>query len=133
MFMIDLDVPPCMKGGGNRNSRGVTTIVYALADPRNGTVRSVGVTNSPIGRLNEHMRMYGGNERKNVWLRELVDAYMLPLMYTLEVLEIEGIWRDREIAWIEAYVASGADLLNDEVSKLKRKREEERMRRLKRR
>ena len=41
MFMIDLDVPPCMKGGGNRNSRGDTTIVYALADPRNGTVRSV--------------------------------------------------------------------------------------------
>ena len=37
--MIDLDIPPCMKGGGNRNSRGDTTIVYALADPRNGTVR----------------------------------------------------------------------------------------------
>ena len=78
--MIDLDVPQCMKGGGKRNSRGDTTIVYALADPRNGTVRSVGVTNSPIGRLNEHMRMYGGNERKNAWLRELVDAHMLPLM-----------------------------------------------------
>ena len=79
------------------------------------------------------MRMYGSNERKNAWLRELVDAHMLPLMYTLEVLEIEGTWRDREIAWIEAYVASGADLLNDEVSKLNRKREEKRMRRLKRR
>lgn len=95
------------EGGGNRNSRGDTTIDSALADPRNGTVRSVGVTNSPIGRLNEHMRMYGGNERKNAWLQELVDAHMLPLMSTLEVLEIEGIWRDREIAWIEAYVASG--------------------------
>jgi len=78
--MIDLDVPPCMKGGEKRNSRGDITIVYALADPRNGTVRSVGVTNNPIGRLNEHMRMYGGSERKNAWLRELVDAHMLPLM-----------------------------------------------------
>ena len=57
----------------------------------------VGVTNSPIGRLNEHRRMYGGNERKNAWLRELVDAHMLPLMYTLELLEIEGIWRDRHV------------------------------------
>jgi hypothetical protein len=84
MFMIDLDVPPCTKGGGNRNSRGDTTIVYALAEPRNGTVRSVGVTNSPIGRLNEHMRMYGGSQEphgSSQWLVRKPDLTRLSASY----------------------------------------------------
>jgi hypothetical protein len=56
-------------------------------------------------------------EAMNAWLRELLDAHMLPLMYTLEVLEKETVWRDREIAWIATYKEHGADVLNDEVSR----------------
>lgn len=95
--------------------RGETTVVYALVDPRDHAVRYIGVTNSVLGRFKEHMRMYGGNERKNAWIRDVLDASMLPLMYTLEVLEEESDWRDREIAWIRTYKEQGADLLNDEV------------------
>lgn len=97
--------------------RGTTWIVYGLADPRDGIVKYIGVTNSLIGRLNEHMRMYGGNERKNAWIQEIKDAYMLPYMVTLEVIEDDTEWREREIAWIDAYVKAGASLLNDEASK----------------
>ncbi len=97
--------------------RGLTWIVYGLADPRDGKIKYIGVTNSLIGRLREHMRMYGGNTRKNAWLQELTDAYMLPYMVTLEVIEDDTEWREREIAWIDAYVKAGIDLLNDEAYK----------------
>jgi hypothetical protein len=102
---------------GARNRRGDTQIVYALCDPRDGAVRYVGTTNNLLGRLNEHMRMYGGNARKNAWLKELKDAYLLPYVLTLEVAESEEEWREREIAWIDTYVKAGADLLNDEAYK----------------
>jgi hypothetical protein len=59
--------------------------------------------------------MYGGNKRKNAWMQELLDVFMLPLMYTLEVVEVEDEWRNREIAWIQTYQEQGADLLNDEA------------------
>ena len=101
------------------NRRGNTWIVYGLADPRDGAVRYVGVTNSLIGRLVEHMRMYGGNARKNAWIQTLIDAHMLPYMVTLEVIEDDTEWREREIAWIDAYVKAGVDLLNDEADKYK--------------
>jgi trans-2-enoyl-CoA reductase len=99
------------------NRRGHTDIVYALYDPRNMKPRYVGVTNSLIGRLNEHMRMYGGNTRKNAWIQELIDAHVLPVMHTVEVVEEEEDWREREVFWIQAYIADGADLLNDESNK----------------
>ena len=102
---------------GRKPRRGDTEIVYALADPRDGAVRYVGVTNNLLGRLNEHMRMYGGNARKNAWLQELVDAHLLPYVVTLEVIADEEHWREREVAWIVAYVKAGADLLNDESYK----------------
>ena len=100
---------------GARNRRGHTWVVYGLADPRDGTVRYVGVTNSLLGRLNEHMRMYGGNVRKNAWLQELKDVYMLPHVVTLEVIEDDTEWREREVAWIQAYLDFGADLLNEDM------------------
>jgi hypothetical protein len=104
-------------------SSGEPSVVYALCDPRDGTVRYIGITNRLIGRLNEHMRMYGGNERKNAWLRDLADAHMLPYMHTLEVLANEAEWRERELAWIEMYLENGVDLLNEEASKIKKLRE----------
>ena len=62
--------------------------------------------------------MYGGNERKNAWLQELLDAHLLPYMHTLEVITDPTEWREREIAWIKAFQESGADLLNDEVKRV---------------
>jgi hypothetical protein len=104
-------------GIAGRNRRGDAEIIYALCDPRDGNVRYVGITNNLLGRLNEHMRMYGGNERKNVWLKELIDDYLLPIVLTLEVLADETEWREREIAWIKTYIDVGVDLLNDEAYK----------------
>jgi predicted GIY-YIG superfamily endonuclease len=116
-----------------RGSRGDVMVVYVLHDPRNGRARYVGITNSPIGRLSEHMRMYGGNESKNAWIQELLDAYMLPLMYTLEIVEDADRARDREIAWIKYFLSHGADLLNDEVSRIEEKSKIERIMRVRRR
>jgi hypothetical protein len=105
-------------GGRPTHRRGDTLVVYALYDPRGGEVRYIGITNNLLGRLNEHMRMHGGNERKNAWLQELINAHRLPFMLTLEVIADPTEWREREIAWIKAYQESGADLLNDEVKRV---------------
>lgn len=86
--------------------------VYALVDPRTNEVRYIGSTNNLLRRLNEHMRLYGGNKRKNAWLKELKDSSMLPYALTLEVLEDERYNQDCEDSWIEYYMAAGADLLN---------------------
>jgi predicted GIY-YIG superfamily endonuclease len=106
-------------GGGRRTGlryhRGSTMVVYALCDPRDGTARYIGITNNMLARYNEHLRLNGPNERKQAWLTELLDAHLLPIMHNLEVVEVYEEARDREVAWIEAYIAAGADLLNDEA------------------
>jgi len=100
------------------NQRGTTMVVYALADPRDGKVRYIGITNNLLARFNEHMRLSGENSRKHAWLQELVDAYMLPIMYTLEVVQVYTEARAQEVAWIQIYRGHGADLLNDEANRV---------------
>lgn len=89
-----------------------TMVVYALCDPRDGKVRYIGITNNLLARYNQHLRLNGPNDRKQEWLREVLDEHMLPIMHTLEVVAKDGDARERELAWIEAYVNAGADLLN---------------------
>lgn len=97
-----------------KNRRGTTNVVYALVDPRNNEVRYIGITNNLLHRFNEHMRLNGRNERKNAWLKELLNTHMLPIMHTLEVVDVYSEARKREVAWIQGYQENGADLLNDE-------------------
>lgn len=102
---------------GLRYHRGDTMVVYALCDPRDGAARYIGITNNMLARYNEHLRLNGSNERKHEWLTELLDAHLLPIMHTLEVVEVYEEARDREVAWIQAYINAGAELLNDEAYK----------------
>lgn len=100
------------------HSRGTTQVIYGLADPRTGGIRYIGKTNNLLARFNEHLRLNGPNSRKHDWLREILDAYMLPYMVTLEVVDPNHDAREREVTYIRAYLKAGIDLLNDEVERL---------------
>ncbi len=117
-IVFDRDAPPWenweIRKTGLRYHRGSTMVIYALIDPRDGKARYIGKTNNLLARFNEHMRLNGPNDRKHAWLKELLDLYMLPYMHTLEVVKVYSEAREREVAWIEAYIKAGIDLLNIE-------------------
>lgn len=99
-----------------------TATIYGLVDPRDGMLRYIGQTVSPLKkRLSSHVSgishwCHGGVE-KNRWIGELVDAGLMP-----ETLEIEVVpFSDRlnaEKRWIEYFALLGYDLLNGCMSSL---------------
>jgi predicted GIY-YIG superfamily endonuclease len=96
------------------SKRGDTDIVYGMVDPRDSKVFYIGITNNLYQRFKEHMLMCGNNERKQARIQEILDTHMLPWMLTLEVVDPNVSARERETAYIVAYVQAGYELLNDE-------------------
>ena len=92
-----------------------TTVIYGLVDPRNNEVFYIGLTNNLYLRFKQHMLMAGDNRRKQDRIQAVLDAHMLPWMLTLEVVDSNEDPREREQAWIEAYLNDGYELLNDEA------------------
>jgi hypothetical protein len=91
------------------------TVIYGLVDPRDHRVFYIGLTNNLYLRFKQHILMTGDNERKQARIQAILDAHMLPWMLTLEVVDVDVDPREREIAYIQAYINAGIDLLNDEV------------------
>jgi hypothetical protein len=91
------------------------TVIYGLVDPRDSKVFYIGLTNNLYLRFKQHMLMSGDNERKQARIQGILDAHMLPWMLTLEVVDDDVDPREREIAYIQAYVDAGYELLNSEV------------------
>lgn len=92
-----------------------TTVIYGLVDPRDRQVFYIGLTNNLYLRFKQHMLMTGENTRKQDRIQAILDARMLPWMLTLEVVDDDVSPREREIGWIQAYLNSGVELLNDEA------------------
>lgn len=92
------------------------TVIYGIIDPRDHQVFYIGLTNNLYLRFKQHLLLSDNNQRKHARIQAILDAHMLPWMLTLEVVD-EGVNpRWREVAWIEAYVQAGIELLNDEVA-----------------
>jgi predicted GIY-YIG superfamily endonuclease len=62
--------------------RGYT--IYALIDPRDSSIRYIGITDNPDQRLKEHLRGRGGNPPKRNWVYELRQIGLVPIMQPLE-------------------------------------------------
>src|SRR5260221_8710574 len=88
--------------------------VYALGDPRTGTVRYIGIILNLHKRYAQHL-LYphkAEGEEKNTWLEELEEQGLLPTLTVLESgLSKETIYK-REAYWIIHYVQSGIPLTN---------------------
>ena len=91
-----------------------TRQIYALIDPRDGTVRYIGVSKEVQTRLAQHLSETQNARR--MWLSELKESGLSPEVEILETIEIEGdidtSSLEREQYWINALLQSGAPLTN---------------------
>lgn len=87
--------------------------VYALIDPRDETIRYVGVTNKPRRRLSEHSKDRPLHSQKAAWLADLDVAGLVPRMQILEIVGSSGESPfAAEQRWIRHLLAEGARLTN---------------------
>lgn len=85
-------------------------VIYALVDPRDQTVRYIGITSKSLEqRLNEHLRS-PSNHRTARWFGQLRASGQTPLIQGLASASYKD-WEALEIRWI-AWVKLWADLLN---------------------
>jgi Helix-turn-helix domain len=87
--------------------------IYALVDPRNGEVRYIGRTATPVGRRRAHQRLsridkLGIDYRE--WRLELAALHLVPEFHVLEVVDRDV--KNAEVRWICWHLAQGSHLTN---------------------
>ena len=88
------------------------TYIYELRDPRTAKVRYVGKANDPQDRLGRHIRFRNRYDRpKNMWIRELVDLGLEPLLRVVMKVPSER-WTYFERRVIQSCLDRGVQLLN---------------------
>lgn len=87
-------------------------LIYALADPRDETVRYVGKTVDRASRLEQHRDPEAcRNRAMRQWLRDLKAARLEPKMMTLSIV-IRRYWGAAERSWIAYFDMRGWRLYN---------------------
>lgn len=87
--------------------------VYAHLDPRDKSIRYIGISTDPERRLKQHLRRKTTNFKMKLWLQELEQLGLEPTLTILE-RDIQGVQkaRERETYWIQFYRRQHAPLLN---------------------
>jgi len=86
--------------------------IYALVDPRDQSVRYIGVTYDVFQRMRQHSRCEGNNKAKNAWVEELQRIQQMFIMRSLEQVDAMDEALIRESYWIQRYLREGANLFN---------------------
>lgn len=93
--------------------------IYALVDPRDQTIRYVGVSNDVKRRFYEHLQCIGIGQQERRWIEELDRRRLAPIIQILETIEISSNQRDvahkRERYWINEMLRRGCSLLNHSI------------------
>jgi hypothetical protein len=85
-------------------------IIYALTDPRDGSVRYVGKSHRTANhRLRRHLASYylRGHTHKERWIRSLLQLGLEPRIIVLERCESADVLSEREVWWIANYRSMG--------------------------
>ncbi len=85
--------------------------IYALVDPRDQSIRYIGMSYNADHRYRQHINCNGNNLRKNAWIQELETQNLRPVLFLLEVVQGKLQTLEREQHWIE-YYGHNNDLLN---------------------
>jgi|SRR6266571_3174639 len=102
----------------------VTYYVYALIDPRDQTIRYIGMSRQPKLRLIEH-RHFKQHRQRHDWMAELQQQQLEPIIHIIEeVHDTRRYAYTRETYWIHQYAAQGAPLLNVLPGKRKSRRKQ---------
>jgi hypothetical protein len=90
-----------------------TISIYALCDPRSGSIKYVGKTFDPLYRLQQHLWPchVARTTPKAIWLRALVAQGLKPELVVLQTVPTPE-WGTAERRWIEHLRAEGHNLLN---------------------
>jgi len=86
--------------------------IYQLIDPRDGSVRWIGLTSNLKARTVEHL--HGGkrsNPSKQAWVAELKAAGLYPIVEVIEEVDNKAA-QERELHWLRFYQLEGEPLLN---------------------
>lgn len=90
------------------------TYIYALKDPRDGSVRYVGRTCNPKERERCHTKgVSQPKTRMELWVCEMVKLGVEPLFCILETTSHTRLGNEAERRWARHYQAQGCHLLND--------------------
>jgi len=80
--------------------------IYALVDPRDSTVRYVGMSRVPNQRFDQHCDPSRANYRARPWISELIGAGLAPRMVVLSCVAHKR-WEEAERAWIRYFRRRG--------------------------
>jgi hypothetical protein len=86
--------------------------VYALIDPRTDAVAYVGISFNATWRFSQHLKCDSTNEAKNIWIQQLQDEGLQPVLKVLETVDTASIARKREKYWINYYATQQMPLRN---------------------
>lgn len=89
------------------------TIIYTLEDPRNNTVKYIGITtNTLANRLSHHCSCLKRNNYKINWIRQLKKLNLKPIIKELDVCDTfkEALYFERY--WIKQFKSWGFNLVN---------------------
>jgi predicted GIY-YIG superfamily endonuclease len=87
-------------------------VIYALVDPRDNTVRYVGMSADVYKRFVEHINNSGANYAKNSWIMELRALNKMVIMISLEEVAEYEYARERERYWIQHFEVLGSPVMN---------------------
>jgi predicted GIY-YIG superfamily endonuclease len=91
-------------------------VIYSLIDPRDESVRYVGISDNMPTRFMHHLRETGSRTAKGMWLAELKSYGLQPTIKILEEMQARKTQRylveEREKHWIRVFEQSGASLTN---------------------
>ena len=90
--------------------------VYALVDPRDDTIRYVGLSKDAQFRLQQHLWGYCGSKQSRLWIESLQQLGMSPTLLILEEIDVGSdtyqLAHERELYWIREMLGAGEPLLN---------------------
>ncbi len=87
-----------------------TTFIYALSCPISGEIKYIGKANNPKSRFSKHKQMVDNNQSKNMWIKELLDSGLSPVLNILEEVSMSE-WKEKEKDYIKEFRELG-NLLN---------------------
>ena len=87
--------------------------IYVLIDPRDESVRYVGISKNPRKRLREHIRCDNiDNPGKDAWMIDLTQNGLAPILCIIEVADSRALALKREMYWVDFCKSQGMPLLN---------------------